>query len=429
MATIAAPISVSRESKILKLLSYAALFVLALGGVASLLIRLGLGMKVTALTSTVAWGAWVAIYIYFIGLSAGSFLLSALIYVFGMHRYEKVGRLALVSALFALLGGMLFIWMDLGHPERFWRVFANWNITSVLAWEVLLYLLYAAIILAELWLLMRYDLAALAIENTGWRGLLYRSLALGFRPPKDHTESEAMQERGRKIIKRLGIFGVPVAIGVHGGTGAIFAVVAAKPYWFSGLFPIIFIVSALASGAALMTFLYAFFGKRDEQHKNTVRGLANLMVLFLGIDLLLLASEYLVGLYGRIPEEIEVYRYIMFGPFWYTFWIGQLLLGAVLPILIVALPRTSKSTRWLGAAGLSAVLGIVAVRINLVIPAYVVPVLNGLNRAYLDKRWSYAYFPSPLEWAASIGLVALLVLGFSFAFELLPMFAKEPESN
>ena len=86
MATIAAPISVSRESKILKLLSYAALFVLALGGVASLLIRLGLGMKVTALTSTVAWGAWVAIYIYFIGLSAGSFLLSALIYVFGMHR-------------------------------------------------------------------------------------------------------------------------------------------------------------------------------------------------------------------------------------------------------------------------------------------------------------------------------------------------------
>ena len=96
---------------------------LSLVGVVSVLVRLIYGMKVTALTSPIPWGMWVVIYIYFIGLSVGSFLMSTLVYVFGMHRYEKVGRMALLSALFALFGGMLFIWIDLGHPERFWYIF------------------------------------------------------------------------------------------------------------------------------------------------------------------------------------------------------------------------------------------------------------------------------------------------------------------
>ena len=42
--------------------------------------------------------------------------------------------------------------------------------------------------------------------------------------------------------------GIPVALGVHGGTGAIFAVVKARPAWYSPIVPLVFIISALASG-------------------------------------------------------------------------------------------------------------------------------------------------------------------------------------
>ncbi len=401
---------------------YAVVGLLALVGIVAVIVRLVYGMKVTALTSPIPWGMWVAIYIYFIGLSAGSFLMSTLVYVFGMHRYEKVGRMALLSALFALFGGMLFIWIDLGHPERFWFIFTRWNPTSVLAWECFFYLFYIVAILCELWFLMRCDLASLAESETGFKRIIYHWLALGFRCPKTSFEWQRCHAQSMKVVRTIGIIGIPIAIGVHGGTGAIFAVVAARPYWYTPLFPVIFLVSALASGAALMAFLYAFFGKRDEDYPEIVKGMANFALLFLTIDMLLMGAEFLVGLYGRIPEHVEVYRQILFGPFPYTFWLGQLFFGTILPVTLVSWQRTRQSVFWLGVAGLSAVVGIVAVRLNLVIPALVVPVLKGLDKAFFQPRWSFHYFPSFWEWASTVGLIALIVLGFSVAYEFLPMF-------
>ena len=52
--------------------------------------------------SYVPWGLWVAMYIYFVGLSAGAFLLSSLIFVFGLKRLEPIGKLALFTAAITL---------------------------------------------------------------------------------------------------------------------------------------------------------------------------------------------------------------------------------------------------------------------------------------------------------------------------------------
>jgi Ni/Fe-hydrogenase subunit HybB-like protein len=406
---------------------YTLLAFLSLGGVSALAYRLIYGLKVTALTSPIPWGLWVAIYIYFSGLSAGCFLLSTLIYVFGWRRYEKVGRLALLAALFALVGAMVFIWIDLGHPWRFWYVFTRWNPTSVLAWEILFYVFYAFAMLCALWLLMRCDLANRALRESGWRRIFYRVLALGFRCPETASEWLRCHGQSMRVLKILGILGIPVGLVVPGGSGALFGVVAAKPYWYTAIFPVIFVVSALASGAALLTFLYAFFGRRDDEYPHLVKGLANLMVLFLSTDLFLLGAELLVGLYGRIPEHVEVYHQILFGPFPYVFWVGQLLLGAIIPIFLASWSRTRQDPFWLGVAGLSAAVGLVGVRLNLVIPALVIPVLKGLDTAISDPRWSYHYFPSFSEWATTIGLIALVAWGFSVAVRILPVFGEVEE--
>ena len=422
------------NGKTIKTLYFLALAVLAALGLAALGYRLAVGMRVTALTSYVSWGLWVAFYIYFIGLSAGSFLLSTMVYVFGMRSLEKVGRMALFSAFFALGAGLLFIWIDLGHPYRFWEIFLTPHFTSVMTIESWLYLLYLVLIAAELWLLMRDDLAALGVERPGLAGGVARVLTLGYRPASDAEPRERQRRRAGKWVKALGILGVPTAIGVHGGTGAIFAIAIARPYWNGGLFPIVFLVSALASGAALVTFLYAAFGQRDAEFPHVLRTAATLTVLLICLDLILLTSEVLVALYGGIPSDVNVFQAMFAGEYWWVFWLGQLGLGAAVPFLLVGLPRTGHSPFWLGVAGLSTVLGIFAVRLNIVIPGFVVPVLSGLPTAYRDSRLTYAYFPSVWEFASSVGVVALIILLFSLFWGWLPLFgtgkvSRAPETT
>ncbi|MCL4395129.1 MAG: hypothetical protein M1482_10070, partial [Chloroflexi bacterium] len=48
--------------------------------------------------SYVPWGLWVGAYIYLIGVSAGAFLISTLVYAFGVKRLERIGKLALFTA-------------------------------------------------------------------------------------------------------------------------------------------------------------------------------------------------------------------------------------------------------------------------------------------------------------------------------------------
>ncbi len=367
----------------MKRLYYLALLLLSGLGLWGIVLRLTEGLKVTALTSYVSWGLWVAFYIFFIGLSAGSFLLSTLVYVFGMERLERVGKLALLSALCSLGAGMAFILIDLGQPTRFWHTLVYRNFNSVLEWEIFFYVIYASIILAELWLLTR-----------------------------------SQSPKAKAWVKLLGMVGIPVAIGVHGGTGSIFALAVGRPYWNSGLLPIIFIVSALASGAALITFLWAVLGPKDGEKPAMVRTLAQLMALFLAIDGLLVASEFLVGLYSGIPDEAGA-LVALTERFWFVFWVGQLGFGLLIPLLLVAFPATRRSTAWMGVAGLSAVIGILAVRMNLVIPAYVVPQFEGLRRAYVDPRLQYSYTPNGIEWLVSLGVVAFTILVFSLIYERL----------
>lgn len=408
--------------KSIKNTGIAILVLLAIMGIWTLGIRLQEGMKVTNLNS-ISWGLWVSLYIYCIGLSAGSFLLSTMIYVFGMHQFEKMGRMSLLSALIALIAGLLFVWIDLGHPWRFYKIFTGWQSSSVLAWESMLYLSYIVIILLELWLVTRNDFYLLYHKNTGFKKKIYKFLSLGWKRKETIEERVADYARKMKWVKILGIIGLPNAIGVHGGTGALFAVVAAKPYWFSGLFPIIFLVSALVSGCGLMLMLYSFWGKKDEDHQNIVFGLRNFLLMFIGIDVILLASDLLINFYGGIPDHVNILNNIMFGRYWYVFWLGQIGLAWLLPILIGSMSATKNKVNWLGFAGLCTVVGIVCVRFNLVMPAYTEHQLPGLDKSFEGfTRLSYSYFPSGIEWMTSIGLWALLVLIFIAMWKIVPLF-------
>ena len=86
-------------------------------------------------TQLVPWGIWVSGYIFFLGLSAGSFLISTLIYVFGVKQLEEAGPAALVQALGCLLLGGILIVLDAGHPSEYtWSCYTSIPLPSWRIW-------------------------------------------------------------------------------------------------------------------------------------------------------------------------------------------------------------------------------------------------------------------------------------------------------
>lgn len=396
----------------------AALVLIMAAGAVAIGIRVQSGLVVTNLTSITPWGAWVAFYIYFVGLSAGAFLLSTLIYVFGMERFEKIGRAALLTAIVSMVVALIFVLLDLGRMDRFLNALIYWNLTSVLAWEVHFYVVYIALLMAELYLSMRQDLI-LAAWGSGWKARVCRALTLGSR-----DLSPASRQRDLRWLKMLGTIGIPLAIfGVHGGTGAIFAVAKARPYWNTGLFPIIFVVSALVSGTALLTLFYVIREKvlGRPVDRGLVTSLARLMAAFLLVDLGLQFYEFLVALYGLEHAEMATLSAMATSRFSWSFWFVQLLLGAALPLFLVFGRRTRESVAALTGAAALVVVGILAVRFNIVVPPLVVPVMEGLPGG--------DYYPTLVEWVSSAGIIAFGLLLYILGVSALPVDAQDHEGS
>lgn len=384
-------------------------------GAAGLIQRLLTGHELANYGSYVPWGLWVAEYIYFVGLSAGAFLLSSLVYVFGVKRLEPIGKLALFTAFVTLLSALLAIWLDLGHPFRFWNVYTSPQPTSMMAWMVWLYTGYFLLVMAELWLALRGDLVTRSGQS-GPIGRLAGLLTFGFR-----DATPVAQAADRRRLRILGILGIPLAVAFHGGVGALFGVIGARPYWNTSLFPIIFLISALASGGALLTFVVAYFwpAQQTQQHRDTVSLLGRLTLGLLAFDLLMEWAEVSINLYAAIPAHSDAYRAMLFGPFWWVFWIGHLALGSALPIALLALfPRSPKIV---GAAGGIIAALFITVRTNIVVPGLVIPELRGLERAYTDARLTFSYMPSLLEYQVALFVATLGVALFFLGYWLLPL--------
>ncbi len=386
------------------------------------LIPLGMGLYIRLTTghadanygSLVPWGLWVAQYVYFIGLSAGAFLLSSLVYVFGVKRFEPIGRLAVFAAIVSLLLALFTIWMDLGHLERFWHVFIYPNFASPMAWMIWLYTTYFILLVAEFWLLMRRDLVV-ARSLAGWRSFVARIAALGARNDSDESLAADMRK-----VKVLATIGVPLAIMFHGGVGALFGVLASRPYWNSGLFPIIFLVSALASGGALLTVASAIFQEGWREHRQMVLDLGKIVLGLLLLDVLFQLSEILVGVYGADPGYVASLRLAVGGPHWYVFWIVQVGIGLLVPVAILASPL-GRDPRLVPVACAAVVVGFIGVRLNIVVPGLAVEEIAGLSRAVDDPRYQTNYFPSAFEWLITVGIGGLGLLMFGIGEVFLPL--------
>lgn len=416
------------------------LAVVAFGvGLYGLYSRIAFGHERANYGSYVPWGLWVAAYLYLVGLSAGAFLFSTLVYVFNIRRVsgegtvaapavgmadgaafererlEQVGKLALFTALVTLVGALICIWMDLGHPERAWKLLFQTSFRSVMGWMIWFYSAYFILLLVELWLAMRADLAARSDKSA-----LARLLIFGRR-----DVSPTALAADRRLLRILGSVGVVLAIAFHGSVGAIFGVVAARPYWNSALTPIIFLAGALLSGGALLTFVTAIWGPEpgSASHRNLMSFLGQIVLGLLALDVLLEWAEFSIGLWSSSPGESASIRLVLFGQYWWVFWIVHVGLGVIMPAILLTVLRRKM---WAVAlAGALIAVTFLTVRLNIVVPGLAIPELPGLEAAFHGPGLTAQYFPSLSEWLLFVWAIGLAALIFLVGRRVLPIIHTE----
>jgi molybdopterin-containing oxidoreductase family membrane subunit len=345
------------------------------------------GHHVLGSSSIIPWGMPITIAIYLIGLSAGSLILSSLTYVFGKEEYRPISRLAVFLAIILILGAMLGIALDLGRPEKSWRLFMFFylnNMRSMFAVNGILYGGYFVI------------------------GIIY----LG-----------AIFAEKYKFVKKMGILAVCWAALVHMGTGAIFGFIATRPIFFSPIKPFEFLAAAMVSGLALLVIVVVAvfrFTKRNLNQK-IIFSLSRLLLYLIIVLAVMVMVDKLTHLYSPDREPIV---WLLSGPYSWVFWGLQVGLAYFLPIIILSHPRYGKTLKGIMVAAFSVVIGIFGERFALIIPgtAYPLPFYPGK----IEGIWGMAgSFPiTPVESFISIGIFTLMSLFFLAGLknlELLPV--------
>ena len=201
-------------------------------------------ISLTALTnfnSAVPWGLWVGIYIWLVGISAGSFGLVMWGNLKDNPHLKKITRLGVTLSLSTLMVGLLSIQIDLGHIERFYKLFTSPSPVSVMTWMVWLYGVYFAIL----------TLSALNLKK-------------GFR-------------------KYFLQFSVVFALAVILIESLLFAMPPGK-HWHSLIFPLHFLTSSFVSAiAALIIGTAAFWAKGEKTE--LLKGLSKIALPLIVINL------------------------------------------------------------------------------------------------------------------------------------------------
>jgi len=345
------------------------------------------GHHVLGSSSIIPWGLPITITIYLIGLSAGSLILSALTYVFGKEEYRPIARLAVYLAIILIFGAMIGIALDLGRPEKSWRLFMFFvmnNMRSMFALNGILYGGYFVI------------------------GVIYLGTIFA---DKHH------------LIKMMGRIAIGWAAMVHMGTGAIFGFIATRPIFFSPIKPFEFLSAAMVSGLGLLIIMVVAtfkFTKRNL-NKDIIFSLSRLLRNLIIVLVVLVLIDKLTHLY---PPDREATIWLLTGPYSWIFWLVQVGFAYVIPLVILFHPRYGKNFKGVIAAAFFVVIGIFGERFSLIIPgtAYPLPFYPGK----IEGIWGMAgSFPiTPVELFMSIGIFTLMGLLFLVGLknlELMPV--------
>ena len=101
------------------------LFVIAGAGLLATYLFYARGLHLTGMSNRVPWGISIVMAVFYIGLSAGSLVLSAMSALFGKKEFKPFARIAALLAMLLLVGALLSIILDWGRPDRLFVPFTD----------------------------------------------------------------------------------------------------------------------------------------------------------------------------------------------------------------------------------------------------------------------------------------------------------------
>ncbi|MBI2202686.1 MAG: polysulfide reductase NrfD [Candidatus Rokubacteria bacterium] len=285
------------------------------------------------------WSILIVAYPYLTGLVAGAFILASLVKVFNVKEVQPVYRLSLLTALAFLLVAPMPLLLHLGRPERFYEILLTPNPTSAMAMFGFVYAWYLmGVLLLEIWFEFRRDLVVLAQQARPPLRWLYAALSLF---SKDISDGALAFDR--KAIRAITVIGIPSAFLLHGYVGFIFGSVKANPWWSSVLMPLVFLMSAIVSGIALVVFLYMVLTalRRQPIDMACLDKVTSYLFYAVIVDFSLEALDFIHRLYES-EESVGILAKLITDKLFMSLFVLQILLGMFIPLGILVLAKSSR---------------------------------------------------------------------------------------
>ena len=321
-------------------------------------------------SSQLPWGQPIATYLYFALASSGLGMIAALPLVFGFKQFLPIAKRAIFLSFIILVAGMAVLAMELGHVFRMlWVIPLNMQIQSAMFW---MGVFYVADLIFLLWKFQK-------MEGKEWDS---------------------------KTTKQIGIASFLAVLLASGNLALIFGMMSMRPFWFDGLMPIYFYLTAVASGlAAVVFFTYFAYGFNRDVMPDRTRAMfegpmPKLFAAVLGGTVLFIAVRAITGVYTNNPEISVVWTDYLFASPVYQ---ASLWLGIVAPFVIMLIAGLRNNPAMQVLVSIAVFAGLFAERFFFVVGGQVVPLFRG--------TWEWGliqYTPSMTEWALTIMGSALL---------------------
>jgi Ni/Fe-hydrogenase subunit HybB-like protein len=345
----------------------------ALGGMFAVYMMEEHGHIISGMNNQIVWGLPHVFAIFLIVAASGVLNVASIGSVFGKAVYKARAPLASLLSIAMLAGGLTVLMLDLGRPDRIIVAATNYNLTSVFAWNVVLYSGMFSLVIIYLWTMMERRMnifnKAAGLAVFAWRFILTT------------------------------------------GTGLIFAFLAARQAYGSALLPPMFIVLSFAWGLAVFHVVQRVIYAWNEKTLDPaiLHRTKNLLGVFIIGSLYMVAAYHLTNLYFAHQSAFETFILCNGGIYPALFWWGYIVIGNVLPLALLYWPGMGKTTCvWI--ASLLVVLGAFALLYVFIIggQAFPLSIFPGyeVSSSFADGQIT-AYHPSIYEFLLGFGGLAI----------------------
>jgi formate dehydrogenase iron-sulfur subunit len=420
------------SNKLMTTFNWVLLLLMALGG-ASLVARFALGLGgSTHLSNTYPWGLWILFDLVWIAVAAGAFAMAGVIYVFQRKDLYGLGRTAVLTGLLSYSFVTVTLIADLGLPWHFYQLglqapehsamfevswcvglyvtillleflpvpFERWGFQrAAVAWRRWNGVYVAASVTLFVYLLSRNLVYALATA------VIFGALAWVFR---------AREGKAEPIM--LAIAAVTLSTMHQSSLGSLYLLMPnmLASQWWSPVMPVSFFLSSIVAGTALVIIIDMSIAKGWRRPLEIARLASVGQIVFWAL------LVYLVFRLGDMALRNQLSGAFA-GRLGMAF-MGEILLGGVLPLILLARRSLRQRADVLFVASLLAVLGVTYNRMNVVLFAMTF-------RGRMPWRAPESYTPSIVEWGISIGLIAATIFLFGLAARLMPVLTRVKPSE